>query len=402
MKNISDAQRYLQEMQIDGWLLYDFQRNNLLACQFLKIPPDQMTTRRFFYWIPQSGEPIKIVHAIEQHVLDHLPGIARVYLGWQSLEKEVCAALKGARSVAMEYSLKNAIPYISHVDAGTVDLIRSFGIEVVSSGNFLAQFTAVLTDFQEKSHHRAALALSKIVNDTWQWIHTHLTRGKPITEYDIQQKIQTQFTRAHLMIDHSPIVAFNAHSADPHYAPRKEGSPILKKGDFILIDLWAKEKHPEAVFGDITRVGVAAERPSVKQNTIFQIVRKAQREAVALIKDRFIHKQRIEGWEVDDAARKVIRDAGYGEFFIHRTGHSIGVDLHGSGTHMDNLEMHDVRPVLPGTCFSIEPGIYLPGEFGVRLEHDLYIHPDGTVEITGGEQDAIVCLRKQQPSQFSG
>ncbi|HSX10557.1 MAG TPA: M24 family metallopeptidase, partial [Chlamydiales bacterium] len=195
-----------------------------------------------------------------------------------------------------------------------------------------------------------------------------------------------------LTTDDLPIVAVNEHSADPHYQPQKEGSSPIREGDFILIDLWAREKDPTAIFGDITRVAIAAKKPTARQQEIFQIVRNAQKAAIALIKERFAHKKRIEGWEVDAAARKVIADAGYAEFFTHRTGHNIEIELHGSGAHMDNLEMHDVRPLLPATCFSIEPGIYLPDEFGVRLELDILIHRDGKVEVTGGEQDAIVCL----------
>jgi len=392
MKKIQEAQKYIKEMHLDGWLLYDFHGNNELTRHFLEIPSSKMTTRRLFYWIPAKGEPVKIVHAIEAEVLDHFPGEKRTFLSWQSLEAEVGKVLKGAKRVAMEYSPRNAIPYISRVDAGTVDLIRSFGVEVVSSGDFLAHFTAVLSREQGESQIRAGKACDEVVNDAWKWIAEHIRQGKGISEYDVQQKILADFKKRDLITDHAPIVGVNAHSADPHYEPLKDRSSPIRKGDFILIDLWAKEKREGAIFGDITRVGVAADRATEKQEEVFGVVRKAQRAAVALIKSRFAHKQRIEGWEVDDAARHVIRDSGYGEFFIHRTGHSIEISLHGSGAHMDNLEMHDVRPILPGTCFSIEPGIYLPGEFGVRLEHDVYIHGDGSVEVTGGEQEEIVCL----------
>ncbi len=391
-KKIEEARKYLQEMHADGWLLYDFHRNNELAHNFLEIPQSEMLTRRFFYWIPLKGEPVKIVHAIEPYVLDSWPGKKEIYLSWQSLEKEIGSILKGQKKIAMEYSPRNAIPYVSKVDAGTMDLIRSFGVEVVSSGEFLPHFTAVIDEKQGQSHIRAGKAVDRIVNDTWKWIGEHLKQGKKITEYDIQQKIASDFTKNHLMTDHDPIVGFNAHSADPHYIPQKEGSSILKKGDWVLIDLWAKEKDPRAVFGDITRVGVAAERPTARQQEIYQIVRNAQKAATDLIRNRFEQKKRIEGWEADDAARNVIRKAGYADYFSHRTGHSIEISLHGSGTHIDNLEMHDVRPILPGTCFSIEPGIYFSGDFGVRLEYDLYVHKDGKVEIVGGEQNEIVCL----------
>ncbi len=391
-KKIVEAQKRLKEIGADGWLLYDFHKNNELAHHFLEIPREQMTTRRFFYWIPVHGETVKIVHAIESHALDGWPGQKRIFLSWQSLQKEVAAVLKGVRKVAMEYSPNNAIPYVSKVDAGTADFIRSLGVEIVSSGDFLPFFTAVLDENQAASHRRAAQALDRIVNDAWKWIGESLKKGISITEFDAQQKIHSDIGKHGLEADHAPIVAVNAHSADPHYEPKKSSSSPIRPGDFILIDLWGKEKQEGAVFGDITRVGCAAKLPTPKQEEIFRIVRRAQKAAAELVKARFAKKMRVEGWEVDDAAREVIRKAGYADFFIHRTGHSIETNLHGSGTHMDNLEMHDERLILPSTCFSIEPGIYLPGEFGVRLEHDIYIRKDGTVEITGGEQDEIVCL----------
>jgi Xaa-Pro aminopeptidase len=392
VKKILEAQKYLKEMHLDGWLLYDFHGNNQLARTFLGIPSHQITRRRFFYWIPVKGDPVKIVHAIETHALDHCPGEKRKFLSWQSLESEVGKVLKGAKKIAMEYSPKNAIPYVSKVDGGTVDLVRSFGVEVVSSADFLPHFTAVLSAEQGASQVRAGKRCDEIVNGAWKWISEHLAKGQTITEYDVQQKIASDFKKNNLVTDHNPIVGVNAHSADPHYEPLKEGSSPIRKGDFVLIDLWAKEKGEGTVFGDITRVAVAEAKPTKRQEEIFQIVRNAQKTAVDLVKSRLASKKRIEGWEVDDAARNVITKAGYGEFFIHRTGHSIEVELHGSGAHMDNLEMHDVRPILPGTCFSVEPGIYLPGEFGVRLELDVYVHLDLTVQVTGGEQDAIVCL----------
>jgi Xaa-Pro dipeptidase len=391
-KKIIEAQKYLKEALWDGWLLYDFHKNNPLAHRFLEIPPSVFTTRRFFYWIPKEGPPIKIVHAIEPHILDAWPGEKKLFLSWQSLEKTVASILKGSKKIAMEYSPRNAIPYISHVDGGTIDLIRSMGVEVVSSGSFLPHFTAVLTPEQGEGHRRAAKALDQIVNQTWRWIAEQIQRSAKISEYDVQQKIADDFKRAKLVTDHLPIVACNGHSADPHYEPKAEGSALLKKGDFILIDLWAKEEGESSVFADMTRVAVAASAPTDLQQKIFHIVRKAQKAAIELVFRRRKEKMKIEGWEVDRAARDVIEAAGYGEFFLHRTGHSIETSLHGSGANIDDLEMHDTRPILFGTCFSIEPGIYLPQEFGVRLETDLYIHHDGTAEVTGGEEEDLLAL----------
>lgn len=392
MTKIEEVKKHLAQEKIDGWLLYDFHGSNSLAHTFLEIPPETPTTRRFFYWIPLKGSPIKIVHAIESHVLDRWPGEKRTYSSWQSLEEELKKLLIGQKKVAMEYSPKNAIPYLSKVDAGTVDLIRSFGVEVVSSANFLSYFTAVLTEAQGQGQIRAGKSLDRIVNDTWQWIEKKLQKNQKITEYDVQQKIVADFAASDLVTDAYPIVAVNEHSADPHYTPQRTTSSIIQKGDWILIDLWAKEKHPGSVFADMTRVGFAALHPTAKQQEIFHIVREAQTAATELVKSHFATHKPLKGFEVDDAAREIIREAGYGEFFIHRTGHNIETSVHGSGTHMDNLEMHDERLVLAGTAFSIEPGIYLPGSFGVRLEYDLYVHQNGLIEIIGGEQNAIVTL----------
>lgn len=392
MKKVAEAQKFLAAMKVDGWLLYDFQGNNELARHVLSIPAHQMTSRRFFYWIPTRGTPVKLVHAIESHVLDHCPGEKKIFFSWQSLQSALALLLKGAKTIAMEYSPNNAIPYVSKVDAGTVDFLRSLGLEIGSSAEFLSHFTAVLDDAQIQSQTRAAQALDQIVQDTWKWIGEHLQQSQPLTEYEVQQKLLLDFKKRGLWTDHPPIVGVNEHSADPHYSPQKEGSKPIRKGDFILIDLFAKETREEAVWGDITRVALAASQPTARHREIFQIVRKAQTAALTLVRDRFHHQLRLEGWEVDEAARRVIRDAGYGEFFLHRTGHSIERSLHGSGPHMDNLEMHDVRPLLPRTCFSIEPGIYLPQEFGVRLELDVLIHPDGRIDVSSGEQDTLICL----------
>ena len=391
-KKILQAQKYLKEMDLEGWLLYDFHKNNPLAHRFLEISGNTLFTRRFFYWIPAQGEPVKIVHAIESHGPDAWPGEKRIFLSWQSLEKTLGTLLQGVKRIAMEYSPKNAIPYVSWVDGGTLDLIRSFGVEVTSSANFLPYFTAVISPAQGESHRRASQALEKIVNDTWDWIAEQLKKGACFTEYDVQQKVLYDFREKKLVTDNAPIVAVNTHSADPHYEPKKQSSSFIKKGDFILIDLWAKEVGDLSIFGDITRVAVASNNPTDRQNEIFQIVRKAQVAAIDLVSHRFNKRERVEGWEIDDAARKVIQKAGYADFFLHRTGHSIETSLHGSGANIDNLEMHDVRPILAGTCFSVEPGIYLPNEFGVRLESDVYVHGNGTVEVTGGEQESLLAL----------
>ncbi len=369
--------------------MYDFHKNNHLAHLFLEIPSHVMATRRFLYWIPAVGKPIKIVHAIEDQMLDQWPGEKRVYSSWQSLEKEIQSVLQGSKRVAMEYSPRNAIPYVSKVDAGTVDLVRSFGTDVVSSADFLLYFTSVLDQEQMDSQTRAATALSEIVDGAWQLISQRLKKG--ITERDVQKWIQAQFQERGLTADEGPIVAVNEHSADPHFMTPENGSSLIAEGDFVLIDLWAKELGERKVFGDITRVAVAG-KPTPKQQEVYETVRRAQKAGIDLVRERFAAKKPLQGWEVDEAVRSVIRAAGYEKYFVHRTGHNIEEDLHGSGTHMDNLESHDVRPVVPMTCFSVEPGIYLPGEFGVRLESDVQIHADGRIVVTGGEEDSLVRL----------
>jgi Xaa-Pro dipeptidase len=387
MIKIREAQKHLIDSALDGWLLCDFARSNEIMYQFLELPK-RIFRRRFFYWIPKRGEPVKIVHAIEPNVIDHCPGQKRIYSSWKVLHQELARLLKGQKKVAMEYSKE--IAYVSRVNGGTVDLIRTFGVEVVSSAPFLPYFTAVLTPEQAESHMRAGNLLDRIVQDAWKWTLENLQKN--ITEFDVQQKILSDFKKHHLFTDTAPNVSVNANSADPHYFVDQKTALSIRKGDFILIDMWAKEDQINSVYADITRVGIAAKKPSAKQQEVFAIVHRAQQAATDFIAQRFREGIFPLGYEVDDVARKIITDAGYGPQFTHRTGHNIGLELHGSGAHLDNLESHDVRPILPGTCFSVEPGIYLEGQFGIRLEYDVYVDQKGLVTITGGKQDEIICL----------
>lgn len=392
MQRIERAKRFIKQESLDGWLLYDFRKNNELAHSALQIPLSANSTRRFFYWIPKDKEPVKIVHAIESMNLDHLVGEKITYLSWQSLEEAIKRVLQGAKKIAMEYSPNNQNPYISRVDGGTLELIRSFGIEVVSSGSFLAAFSAELSQKQRREQEKTAEELNSIVQKTWGWIAKKVKQNQRITEYDAQRYILEEFKKRSFITDHDPIVAVGPNSADPHYVPLKEKALEIKEKDFLLIDLWAKQSHEDAVFGDLTKVAVLDSHPTKRQEEIFDIVRKSQSEAFSLVEKRFLEKKRLEGWEVDEAARQVIEKAGYGKFFLHRTGHSIEKNLHGSGTHIDNLEVHDERPIMPSSCFSLEPGIYLPDEFGVRLEFDVLIEEDGRPHITGGKQEKIEAL----------
>lgn len=393
MKDLAHVQKLLKSKQIDGWLLYDFRRTNDLACRFLEIPTQKFLSRRFLYWIPAKGDPVKIVHAIEENALDHLPGKKEQYRSWQELEKRIEGVLHGSKRVAMEYSPRNAIPYVSKVDAGTVDVVRGFGVEVVSSADLLQQYLSVWTPEQLKSHLYAADVLSKSVERAWAWIAQCLKSKKNVSEYDVQQFILNEFEDNHCIATDAPICAVNTHSANPHYCPDKENASLIKPGDFILIDLWCKQNAEDAVYADITRVGVAAEKPTAKQQAIFDIVKKARDAGTDLVRSRVQAGEKVCGYEVDQCCRAVIVAAGYGEYFLHRTGHNIDQQDHGSGANVDSLETFDQRELMAGTCFSIEPGIYLPGEFGVRLEYDVYINRDRTIQVTGGIQDHIEIVK---------
>jgi Xaa-Pro aminopeptidase len=388
---IKEVQKYLQKENIDGWLIYDFHEINDLAKNFLELL-DANVSRRFFYWIPKQGLPIKIVHSIEFTILDNWPGEKKIYFSWGSLRDALREILKNVKIVAMEYSKDCNNPYISKVDGGTIDLIRSYGVRVSSSSSFLPNFTAVLDKNQIEMHKEAANFLDDTANKIWEWIGKKLEKNNIITEYDVQQKILSFFSKNNYISSSYPICSVNSNSAIPHYSPKSENSRIIKKGDLILIDLWCKKNKPRSIYADITRVAIAAKKPSLKQKEIFSIVLKAQKTATDFIEKKLKEGNSLQGWEVDEICREVIRKAGYEKYFIHRTGHNIEMSVHGSGANLDNLEMHDERILLPNTCFSIEPGIYLPNEFGIRLEHDAYISSDNNLIITGGIEEEIFCL----------
>jgi len=389
---LQGVQRYLSENGQDGWLLYDFRNQNDLAAKFLEIPHSIMLTRRFFYWIPSKGEPVKIVHAIEAGNLDHLPGARVLYSTWKQLESAIGELLSDKKTIMMEYSKNNAVPYLSKVDGGTLELIRSFGVEVQSSGDLLQRYTSVWSEEKYRDHVDAANLLAGIVDDLWNWIGEELEGGKEVNEYQVQQKILDRIDSSGFVTDEPPIVAVNAHSADPHYFPGPERFSPIKKGDFLLIDLYCRKDKEGAPYADLTKVAVCDATPGTKYKEIFEIVRNAQAEALFLVKQRFQENKPLMGWEVDRVCRNVIDEKGYGKYFIHRTGHNLDRELHGPGANLDDFETREERQILPGTCFTIEPGIYLPGEFGVRLEYDVYVHPDGEVVVNGGEQREIACL----------
>ena len=387
--NLEKIQSIIKKMNLDGWLLYDFRGSNDLAQTILDIPKDSHLTRRFYYFIPAEGIPKKIVNSIEAFHLDHLPGEKLKYNKHSSLAEHLKNTLAGKKNIAMEYSPLNANPYISKVDAGTVEQIKTYGVNVVTSGDLISMFAAVWNKTQYDENKPVAIALTDIIGDCFNYIKYNTLNDKTLTEFEMQQFIMEEFEKRGYETDPPIIVGVNENSGNPHYAPSEHEFKEIKPGDFVLLDIWAKTKMPDSVWADITWVGYMGDIVPEKYVKIFNIVAEARDAAFDLVASRFKQGKEIRGYEVDDAARNVIRKAGYEEYFIHRTGHSITTDLHGSGAHMDNYETKDERLILPATSFSIEPGIYLP-EFGVRSEIDVYITSEGEVIATGGERQREV------------
>jgi Xaa-Pro aminopeptidase len=383
MFDLASVQSAIQQFGVDGWLLYDFRGLNVLARRVIGLREDQMLSRRWFYFVPAKGEPRKLVHRIEPHALDHVPGGQRVYLRWQELESGVKDLLGGARRVAMEYVPRNANPYVSRVDAGTIELVRSCGAEVVPSGDLVQMFEACWTDEQWAMHLEAAKHTRSAYDVAFQFIIDRVRQHGSVRETEVQGRILDHFRQHGVICDHPPICAVGPHSGDPHYEPGAKEDGVIRKGDFVLIDLWAKLDKPGAVYSDLTWTAFVGKEVPARYEEIFQIVAHARDAAIDKVKTAFAKDVPLKGWEVDQAARDVIERAGYGSYYCHRTGHSIGQEVHGNGANMDNLETREERRVLPRTCFSIEPGIYLP-EFGVRSEVDVFIDGQSRVHVTGG------------------
>jgi Xaa-Pro dipeptidase len=384
MFDLAKVQSALQPFGLDGWLIYDFRGSNLLGRRIVGFPDDQMGSRRWFYFIPATGEPRKLVHRIESSALAHLPGQTWTYLRWQQLEEAIQQFVTGSKRIAMEYSPRNANPYVSRVDAGTVELVRSFGVEVVSSGDLVQQFEATWDDEQIAMHWEAAKHTDGAYGKAWRFIAERTRNGGSVRETEVQSQIMDHFRSNGLTTYHPPIVAANAHSGDPHFDTSPELDVEIRAGDFVLIDLWAKLDKPRSVYSDLTRVGYVGDRVPEKYEQIFQVVAAARDAAIAAVTEAFAVGRPLPGWQVDQAARSVIEKAAYGAQFIHRTGHNIGQEVHGNGANMDGLETREDRLVLPRTCFSIEPGIYLD-EFGVRSEVNVLIDGSSKVHVTGGE-----------------
>lgn len=376
---------------IDGWLLYDFRGSNPIARRVIGFDERQIATRRWFYWIPAKGEPAAIVHAIEPEAV-RAPGRRLVYRSWRELEAHLAACLKGARRVAMEYSPRAAIPYVSRVDAGTIEMVRACGPEVVTSADLIQEFEARWTPAQKALHDRAARDTLLAKDEAFALIKERLAAGLPVKESEVQGFIQSRFDARGLLTDHPCIVAVNEHASDPHFetaaGPRDKE---IRKGDLVLIDLWAKVAgNPDAVYYDATWMAYCGPTVPPRVVEVWEAVKGGRDAAIAFVEKSVAEGRAIRGAEVDDVARGFIEARGFGANFLHRTGHSIGAEVHGNGANIDNLETRDERTLIPGLCFSIEPGVYLP-EFGIRSEIDMYIG-EGTAEVTGDIQRELLLL----------
>lgn len=387
--NLSAIQAALREQKIDAWLFYDHHHRDAIAYRVLGIPEHLMVTRRWYYVVPAEGEPRKLVHRIEAGHLDSLPGTKREYSGWQELFENLKSMLAPYRNVAMQYSPNNIVFTVSLVDAGTVELIRSFDKNIVSSADLVSRFEATLLDEQIETHFAAGKKVDAITAAAFQEIGRRVRNGGT-NEFDIQKFFAESFQREDLVTDDLPIVAVNANASNPHYGPSAEHHSPIREGDLVLLDVWAKQNKPGAVYYDITWMGFIGKAPSPKQLEVFEVVKQARDAGVEKVKSAIAAGQKIAGWEVDKATRDVIETAGFGRYFIHRTGHSIATEVHGNGANMDNLEIHDERQILPNTCFSVEPGIYLP-EFGVRSEVNVLVRK-GAAEVTGKVQRELVIV----------
>ncbi|HET6923172.1 MAG TPA: M24 family peptidase [Anaeromyxobacteraceae bacterium] len=378
--DVPALQRALGEAGLDGWLLYDFHGQNPTALQALGLG-GHLLTRRWFYLVPRAGEPTLLVHAIEHGSFPpEVPGRRVRYASWQSLREALRALLEPLRGkrVAMEYCPEAAIPALSRVDAGTLEVVRSHGVEVTSSAELVQRFVCRWSPHQLASHVRALRAIDAAKDAAFAFVGESHQRGYDPSETQVQALIMKRFADAGLVTDHPPIVAVNAHAGDPHYVPSEKAPTPVRKGDLLLIDLWAKGKGPGDVYADITWVGFCGDRPPPRLEEIFRVAAEARDLGLATVETAWREKRTLQGWQVDRAVRDHVASKGFGDRFVHRTGHSIGQNVHGDGANLDDLETHDTRELVEGLAFSIEPGIYLPEErLGVRTEIDVVLTGEG-------------------------
>ncbi|MBF6570623.1 MAG: M24 family metallopeptidase [Candidatus Binataceae bacterium] len=384
MRRIAEIAQALKQAGLDGWLFYDFRRSDPLAYRILGLNPDELSTRRRFYFVPTQGAPCALVSAVEPNRLDQLPGKRIIYRSEREMTVSLAGILAGARRIAMDYSPNCAIPYVSRVDAGTVELVRSCGVAVVTAADLIQRFEAALSTAQLDSHRRAASALIEVVNETFAEIARSVRNGNPVSELSIQRYVIDRISAAYGMITRDPpIVAINAHAALPHFSPHQADDSRIKPGDLILLDLWAKEPGADAIYADFTWMGFVGEHVPAEYAQAFSLIARARDAAIELVSARVQAGRRVTGEEADLAARSIIEDAGFGAAFVHRTGHSIGREVHANGANLDSLETRDARELIDHSCFSVEPGIYFPGRFGVRTEIDMTIE-DGAAQVTTG------------------
>ena len=381
--NLEAIQTALREQSLDGWLFYDHHHRDPIAYRILGLSDSLHVSRRWYYLIPAQGEPRKLTHRVESGKLASLPGTGHLYSSWQELENGLRTMLEPYQTLAMQYSPRNAIMYVSMVDAGTVEVLREMGKTIVSSADLVSRFEAVLTAEQIASHYQAQKSIDEIVSEAWKYI-----AAGPRSEYQVMVWLREAMRRAGIAEGYGPNVSVNENSSDSHYEPTAASSRQIKQGDFLLIDIWGRMDRPESCFYDITWTGVVGREPTDRERQVFALVAQARDAAIRTVQDAFTAGRPIAGWEADDAARAVIRNAGFADYFTHRTGHSISYETHGNGANLDNLETHDERLILPHTCFSVEPGIYLP-EFGVRSEVNMLTEP-GRATVTGPIQTELV------------
>jgi Xaa-Pro aminopeptidase len=389
--NVAAVQDALRAHGLDAWLLYDFQGANPVAYKMAGMgAAGHLATRRWFYLIPATGEPRALVHAIERYNLDHLPGGKTVYAGHEQLETGLATLLRGVPRVAMEYSPRCAIPYVSRVDAGTIELVRSFGVEVVSSGDLMQQFESRWSDAAVATHRQASAALYRIKDRAFESVARRLRDGVPTTEYDIQQQMVGWFGEEGLVAESAPCVSAQENAGNPHYLASAAVHRVIRQNELVLLDLWGKLATPGAVFADITWIGFVGRDVPERMTRAFAAICGARDAAVDVVQAAARQGRDVRGFEADRAARHVLQDAGFGDAILHRTGHNLGENVHGNGAHLDDYETHDERRLLPGSGFTIEPGLYFT-DFGVRTEINM-VWTDSGPEVTGPRQAAIVTL----------
>ncbi|HXT76800.1 MAG TPA: M24 family metallopeptidase [Candidatus Eisenbacteria bacterium] len=387
--DLQGIQSDLRAAKLDGWLFYDFRGRDPIAQRILKLPPG-MRTRRWFYFVPAKGTPRKLVHKIESESLAAMPGETMYYAAQDELKSNLAKTLGHAKNVAMQYSPKNQIPYVSMVDAGTIEMVRAAGVKVVSSADLVQKYEACWTPEQLQSHLDAGVIIDRVIKGAFQQAANSVREKRTLTEYDLQQWILREFDAAGIVREVGPDIAVNAHASDPHYGPAEGKSSPIREGDLLLMDVWGKKNAPGSVYYDITWMGFLGAQVPEKYAKVFAVLRQSRDTAIDLIQSHVSAGKPLQGWQVDKAARSVVEKAGYGKYFFHRTGHSIGEAVHGNGVNMDGLETKDVRHLIPRTCNSIEPGIYLK-EFGMRTEVNVYID-ESEARVTGAIQKEILPL----------